>query len=260
MPIYPDAALLQASHTHKTYSWVFSYSPVAGYTYTQEPTLEFPGAALRPNTHTHRTCSRVSWCSCATEYMNIQTGTYSRVSWCSSAAGYTYVCCRLYIHTGTYSSVSLWALLQAIHTPRNLLSGIIVQHCFRLCIMHMYHDKLVCTITFIMLAIIVAIYFIIITQEPTLRYPREALLQALHLHRNLFTGLLVQLCCMLYIHAGTYSGYPGASLLKARYTHGNLLLSIMQLCCMLFLHTRALLLAIYTHRNQRSYLVQLCFR
>ena len=52
--------------------------------------------------------------------------------------------------------------------------------------MHMYHDKLVCTITFIMLAIIVAIYFIIITQEPTLRYPREALLQALHLHRNLF--------------------------------------------------------------------------
>jgi hypothetical protein len=119
--------------------------------------------------------------------------------------------------------------------------------------MHMYHNKLVCTITFIMLAIIVAIYFIIITQEPTLRYPREALLQALHLHRNLFTGLLVQLCCMLYIHAGTYSGYPGASLLKARYTHGNLLLSIMQLCCMLFLHTRALLLAIYTHRNQRSY-------
>jgi len=156
-----------------------------------EPTLEFPGAALRPDTHTHRTCSRVSRCSCATEYMNILTRTYSRVSWCSSAAGYTYtreltlrypgeLCCKQYIHTGTYSQVS-WCSTASGYTY-----------------VPMYHNKLICTITFIMLVILVAIYFIIIiTQEPTLRYPRTALLQALHPHRNLFTGLLVQLCCML---------------------------------------------------------------
>jgi len=47
-------------------------------------------------------------------------------------------------------------------------------------------------------------------------------------HRYLTTvllGILVQLCCMLYIHAG--KGYPVAALLEAMLSHRNLLSGIL---------------------------------
>jgi hypothetical protein len=114
-------------------------------------------------------------------------------------------------------------------TPRNLLSGILVQLYFR----YTY------------------------TQKPTLGYPGAALFQAVHTQINLLSGILVQLYFKLYIHTGTYSqlswcssissyiytqeptlGYPGAALFQCIQTHSNQISGILvQLCFKLYLPT-----------------------
>jgi len=56
-------------------------------------------------------------------------------------------------------------------------------------------------------------------QVPTLGYPVAALLEAMLSHRNLLSGILVKLWCLLYIH-----------------THRNLISVILvQICCRLYI-------------------------
>jgi hypothetical protein len=68
-----------------------------------------------------------SWVSCSSSissYTYIHTGTFSWVSWCSSISSYTYIQELTLGYPGA-------ALFQAIHTHRNLLSGILVQVYFK---------------------------------------------------------------------------------------------------------------------------------
>jgi len=264
---YPGAALFQAIHRHRNLLLgtlvQFSFKL---YIHTQDPTLGYPGAALFQAIHTHRnlflgilvqlsfklylhlrTYSRVSWCSSLSSYTYTQEPALGYlgaalfqaihthrnlllVSWCSSLSSYTYTQEPSLGYPGS-------ALFQAIHTHRNLLLGILVQLSFKLYI----H-----TGTYSWVSWCSSLSSYTYTQEPTVGYPGAALFQALNSHRNLLSGILVQLSFKLYIHTGTYSWvswcsslssytytqeptlrYPGAALFQAIHTHRNLLLGIL---------------------------------
>jgi len=169
--------LYQPTGTYSLVSWRNSLSSCK---FTQEPTLGYTGAALFQAIPTHRN-----------QLLGIlvqlflklypHAGTYSWVSWCSSISSYTYT-----------QEPTIGYPCSAINSPRSLLSGILVHH--------------FPSYTY--------------TQEPTL-------FQALHTHRNLLSGILVQLYFKLYLHTGTYFWVSWCSLFQAIPTHRNLLSGIL---------------------------------
>jgi len=97
---------------------------------------------------------------------------------------------KLYIHIGTYLQVS-WCSSALVYTyPQEHPLGITLR-----CLSSLTH-----------------------TQEPKLGYPCAALFQAMHTHRNLLFGILVQLYFQLYIDTGTYSRESWCSSLSS-YTY-----------------------------------------
>jgi len=165
--------------------------------------------ALFQAIHTHRNLLSVILVQLSFKLYK-HTGTYSWVSWCSSHSSYTYTQGPTLGYPGV-------ALLQAINSHKNLLSGIMVQLSFKLYI----HRNL-------LLGILVQLSFKLYlhpgiyswvswcsslssctyTQEPTLGYPGAALFQAIPTHGNLLSGILVHLSFKLYIDTGTYSWVP----------------------------------------------------
>jgi len=121
--------------------------------------------------------------------LNIHTGIYSPGFWCSSASGYI-------LHPGTYSQVSWCSSISGIHTHRNLLLGNLVQLYFKLYI----H-----TLTYSQGSWCSSISSYTYTQELTLSYLGAALFQAIYTHRNLLSGILVQLYFNVYRHTVTKS-------------------------------------------------------
>jgi len=195
-----------------TYCWVSWCSSFPSYPYTQEPTLGYPGEALFQAMHTHR---------------NLLLGILVQLYF------------MLYLHAGPTLGYPGATLFQAIHTHKNLLLVILVQLSFKLYIQTR-------TYSWVSWCSSISSYMYIQTQKPTLRYPGVAFFQAVHTHRNLLLGILVQLYFKQCIHTGTYSwvswcssiscytytqeptlGYPGATLFQAIHTHKNLLLVIL---------------------------------
>ena len=168
-----------------TYSWVSRCSSLSSFTYTQDPTLGFPGTTLFQAIPTHQ---NLLWGILVqlSFKLYLHTGTYSWVSWCSSLSSYTY--------TGSTLGFPGAALFQAIPTHRNFSPGILVQLDFKL-YLH------IGTYSWVSWGSSLSSYTY--TQEPTLSYTGAALFQAIHTHRNLLLGILVQLSLKLYIHRGT---------------------------------------------------------
>jgi len=191
--------------------------------------------------HTHRNLLLV---------IQIHTGTSSWVSWCISSSSYTYTLEPTLGYPGA-------ALFQAMHTHRNLLLGIMVKLSFKLYIhtgnyfwvswcssLSSYTYTQEPRYSWVSWCNSLSTHTY--TEEPTLVYPGAVLFQAIHKHRNLLMGILVQQYFQLYLHTGTYSlvswcsslssytytqeptlGYPGAALFQTKHTHRNLLLVIL---------------------------------
>jgi len=189
---YPGAALFQAIHTHRnlllgilvqlsfklyihtgTYSWVSWCSSLSSYTYTQEPTLGYPGAALFQAIPTHRNLLLGILVQLSFK-LYLHTGTYCWVSWCSSLSSSKFTQEPALGYPGA-------ALFQAIYTHRNLLLGILVQLSFKL-YLH--------TGTYSQVSWCSSLSSYTYTQEPTFGYPGAALFQAINSHRNLLSGIL----------------------------------------------------------------------
>jgi hypothetical protein len=237
--VYPGATQFQAINSHRNLlsgilvqlyfmlylhteanSLVSWCSSLSRYTFTQEPSLGYPGAALFQALPTQRNLLSGILVQLSFK-LHIHTGTNSWVSWCSSISSYRYT----QEPTLGYPDA---AQFKAIHRQRNLLLGILVQLFF------------------------LGYKF---TQEPTLGDPGAAIFQAIPTHRNLLLGILVQLYLKLCIHTGTYSlvswscykftqeptrRYPCAAFFHAIHTHRNVLFVIrVQLSFNLYIHTGA---------------------
>jgi hypothetical protein len=192
-----------------TFPKVSWWSSILGYTYKQEPTLRYPGGALFQAIHTHR--NLLSGILVELYFkLYLPTGTFPKVSWWSSILGYKYKQEPTLRYPGA-------ALFQAIHTHRNYSQ---VAWCisissytytqaptprYPVAVLFQAIPTYIHTGTFSWVSWCSSILSYTYTQEPSLGYPGAALFQALHTHRNLLSGILVQVYFREYIPTGTLS-------------------------------------------------------